>query len=74
MAFQKKLKTEHVDTRCKKFSKLVRREAKVKSLKAANNPEARKQLKAMGDVVYNTGRANLQDWYTPNGRKITANA
>ena len=71
MAFQKKAKTLVVDTRKTKFGYLEWREAKVAALKAQATPEARKELKRMNDVVYRTGRSNLQDWYAPK-KKATA--
>ena len=71
MAFQKKAKTVIVDKRDRKFDYLVKREAKVQALKNENTPEARKSLKKMNDVVYRTGRSNLQDWYAPK-KKATA--
>lgn len=72
MAFAKKQKHVTYDTRPVKYDKLKSREHKVKVLKAANNPDARKQLKKMNDKVYRGSRTNLNDWFCPNGVKTTA--
>ncbi|MNR54293.1 hypothetical protein D3C85_1744550 [compost metagenome] len=71
MAFQKKARINTKDTR-PQSSKLEQREAKVLSLKAENNPEARKALKKMNDKVYRGSRSNLKDWYKPTGKGATA--
>lgn len=71
MAFAKKQKHATYDTRPVKYDKLKSREHKVKVLKAANNPGARKQLKKMNDVVYRGSRTNLKEWYKPNGKGVT---
>lgn len=71
MSFQKKQRISTTDSR-PQASKLVMREAKVLSLKAENNPEARKALKKMNDKVYRVGRSNLTEWYAPKGKKQTA--
>lgn len=70
MTFQKKQRIEHHDSR-PQASKLEQREAKVATLKAMNNPDARKLLKRMNDVVYRGSRSNLKEWYKPNGRGVT---
>lgn len=72
MAFEKKTKVAVKDSR-PQGSKLAMREAKVKHLKEANTPEARAMLKKMNDKVYRGGRSNLNNWYAPKGRKVTAN-
>lgn len=72
MAFAKKPKHVTHDTRNTKYKALSDREHKVKTLKQANNPDARKLLKKMNDKVYNTGRTNLTDWFCPTGVKTTA--
>lgn len=71
MAFQKKPRVNHVDSR-PQASKLAMREAKVQALKSENNPEARKALKKMNDKVYRVGRSNLKEWFKPSGKGITA--
>lgn len=43
MAFESKGKV--------RYNKAAKREAKVQTLKAENNPDARKQLKAMNDII-----------------------
>ena len=72
MAFQKKPRPIVGDPR-PQMSKLAQREHKVKTLKEANNPDARKMLKKMNDKVYRGARTNLNDWYAPTGKKVTAN-
>lgn len=71
MAFQKKQRINHVDTR-PQASKLVMREQRVLTLKAENSVEARKALKKMNDKVYRGSRSNLKEWYKPTGKGITA--
>lgn len=71
MAFQKKQRINHIDTR-PQASKLVMREQRVLTLKAENSVEARKALKKMNDKVYRGSRSNLKEWYKPSGKGITA--
>lgn len=71
MAFEKKTKVAAKDSR-PQGSKLAMREAKVKHLKEANTPEARAMLKKMNDKVYRGGRSNLNNWYAPKGKKVSA--
>lgn len=71
MAFQKKQRINHVDTR-PQASKLVMREQRVLTLKAENSVEARKALKKMNVKVYRGSRSNLKEWYKPTGKGITA--
>lgn len=73
MAFQKKQRVNHIDTR-PQASKLVMREAKVLALKSENTPEARKALKKMNDKVYRGSRSNLKEWYKPTGKGMTCRA
>lgn len=73
MAFQKKQRVSHVDAR-PQCSKRKQREDKVATLKAANNPDARKLLKKMNDKVYRGSRSNLKEWYKPTGKGMTARA
>lgn len=70
MAFQKKQRVNHIDTR-PQASKLVMREAKVQALKSENTIEARKALKRMNDKVYRGSRSNLKEWYKPTGKGLT---
>lgn len=70
MSFQKTKQVAHTDSR-PQASKLVQREAKVSTLKAANNPDARKLLKKMNDKVYRGSRSNLKEWFKPNGKGLT---
>ena len=70
MAFTKKEKVFHVDGR-PKAAKSVLREQKVAALKAANNPDARKVLKRMNDVIYRGSRSNLKEWFKPKGKGLT---
>ena len=72
MAFQKKPRVKHVDRRCTKFGVVQHRTNKIEALALEKTPEARKAKKAMGDVVYRTGRANLTNWFAPKGKLITA--
>lgn len=69
MAFTKK-QAIHVDGRPKACKEKMR-EDKVAALKAANNPDARKVLKRMNDVVYRGSRSNLKEWYKPKGKGVT---
>lgn len=71
MAFQKKQRVNHTDSR-PKCSKLEMREAKVAYLKEQNTPEARAALKKMNDKVYRGSRSNLKEWFAPSGKKLTA--
>lgn len=71
MAFQKKPKVVHADTRHKKFDSLIMREEKVKALNAEKTPESRKARKRMNDVVYRGSRSNLKEWYKPTGKGVT---
>lgn len=71
MSFSKKPKHASIDTRPVKYDALKRREHIVQVLKAANNPDARKQLKKMNDVVYRGSRTNLKEWFKPNGKGVT---
>lgn len=71
MAFQKKQRVATKDGR-PQGSKLKQREDLVKTLKAANTPEARKALKKMNDVVYRGNRSNLKEWFKPTGKGVTA--
>lgn len=71
MAFQKKERVSTKDTR-PQSSKLKQRESLVVTLKAENNPDARKLLKKMNDKVYRKGRSNLTEWFSPKGKKLTA--
>jgi hypothetical protein len=73
MAFQKKPRITHADTR-PQASKLEMREAKVQALKSENTPEARKALKKMNDKIYRVGRSNLKEWFKPTGKGQTARA
>lgn len=73
MAFQKKPRINHKDTR-PQTSKLVMREQRVLTLKSENTPEARKALKKMNDKVYRGSRSNLKEWYKPTGKGMTARA
>jgi hypothetical protein len=72
MAFQKKQRVNHIDTR-PQASKLVMREAKVQALKSENTIEARKALKRMNDKVYRGSRSNLKEWFKPTGKGVTCN-
>lgn len=69
MAFQKK-QAVRIDGRPKACKEKLR-EDKVSALKAANNPDARKVLKRMNDVVYRGGRSNLKEWFKPKGKGLT---
>ncbi|MND20278.1 hypothetical protein D3C87_1232450 [compost metagenome] len=71
MAFQKKERVATKDSR-PQMSKREARETLVVTLKAENNPEARKALKKMNDKVYRKGRSNLNEWFAPKGKKQTA--
>jgi hypothetical protein len=71
MAFQKKERVATKDSR-PQMSKREAREALVVTLKAENNPEARKVLKKMNDKVYRGSRSNLKEWFAPTGKKQTA--
>lgn len=73
MAFQKKQRIASGDTR-PQGNKLEQREKRVKALKAENTPEARKALKKMNDTIYRGSRSNLNNWYAPKGKKVSANA
>ena len=73
MAFQKKPRINHVDTR-PQASKIVMREQRVLALKEENTIEARKALKRMNDKVYRGSRSNLKEWYKPTGKGITCRA
>lgn len=54
------------DTRPQFQSRLAKREAKVATLKAANNPEARKQLRRMNDVmVGKVAHDNVAGYWVP---------
>lgn len=70
MAFQKKQRVNHIDTR-PQASKLVLREQRVLTLKAQNTVESRKALKKMNDKVYRGARTNLKEWFKPNGKGLT---
>ncbi|MNW06959.1 hypothetical protein D3C71_2034580 [compost metagenome] len=71
MAFQKKERVATKDAR-PQMSKLAQREQLVATLKAENNPDARKLLKKMNDKVYRGSRSNLSEWFAPKGKKQTA--
>ena len=71
MSFQKKERIAKSDGR-PQGTRLEQREQKVKALRAANTPEARKALKKMNDVTYRGGRSNLRDWYAPKGVQVNA--
>lgn len=71
MAFDKKPRHAVTDTRPVKYAKLKAREHKISVLKAANNPDARKLLKKMNDVVYRGSRTNLKEWFKPTGKGVT---
>jgi hypothetical protein len=73
MAFQKKPRVSHIDSR-PQASKLVMREQLVLTLKEENTIEARRALKKMNDKVYRVGRSNLKEWYKPTGKGMTAKA
>lgn len=70
MAFQKKQRVNHIDTR-PQASKLALREQRVQTLKAQNTVESRKALKKMNDKVYRGARTNLKGWFKPNGKGLT---
>lgn len=70
MAFQKKQRVSHTDTR-PQASKLVMREQRVLALKKENSVESRKALKKMNDKVYRGSRSNLKEWYKPSGKGVT---
>lgn len=72
MAFAKKQRVAVGDTR-PQGNKLQQREQKVATLKKLNTPEARKELKRMNDTLYRGGRSNLNNWYSPKGKKASAN-
>lgn len=72
MSFQKKERIAKSDTR-PQGNKLQQREARIQALKKENTPEARKALKKMNDVTYRGSRTNLNNWYAPKGKKVSAN-
>lgn len=71
MSFQKKERVATADGR-PQGTRIEQREQKVKALREANTPEARKTLKKMNDVVCRGSRSNLKDWYKPKGKGVTA--